>query len=246
MNELMKIGNTDIQIKEFQGERVVTFRDIDEIHERPDGTASRNFRQSKERFIEDKDYYRLTAAELKATNFVELNSPNGITLITESGYLMLVKSLTDDLSWEVQRKLVDTYFRVKKDPMLEMMMKDPIMAMRYQQIQMEERIQKAESKTQLIETRLNNIDAIDLHGDDQQKLNAMVRKYAFQKGFLYNRAWADFKQAFNTSYHTNLELLMENYKKKNHIKNLTLPAYLKYADKLQDALRVADKMLNVA
>ncbi|HNQ43870.1 MAG TPA: hypothetical protein PKI59_05545 [Candidatus Cloacimonadota bacterium] len=30
---------------------------------------------------------------------------------TESGYLMLVKSLTDDLSWAVQRELVNSYFR---------------------------------------------------------------------------------------------------------------------------------------
>lgn len=246
MNELIRIGDANIQIKEYQGERVVTFKDIDELHGIKEGTASRNFHNNKKRLEEGKDFFKLSMEEMRCVNFTERINPQGITLITETGYLMITKSLTDNLSWEVQRKLVDTYFRVKKDPMMEMMMKDPIMAMRYQQIQMEERIQKAESKTQLIETRLNNIDAIDLHGDDQQKLNAMVRKYAFQKGFLYNRAWGDFKQAFNTSYHTNLELLMENYKKKNHVKNLTLPAYLKYADKLQDALRVADKMLNAA
>jgi hypothetical protein len=246
MNELIRIGDADIQIKEYQGQRVVTFKDIDELHNRPSGTAGRNFNKNADRMIEDRDFFRLTMGDMRSTNFVERPNPQGITLITETGYLMITKSLTDNLSWEVQRKLVDTYFRVKKDPMMEMMMKDPIMAMRYSQLQMEERIKENESKTQLIETRLNNIDAIDLHGDDQQKLNAMVRKYAFQKGYLYNRAWADFKQAFNTSYHTNLELLMENYKKKNHIKNLTLPAYLKYADKLQDALRVADKMLNAA
>lgn len=34
-----------------------------------------------------------------------------ITLITESGYLMLVKSFTDDLAWDVQRQLVNSYFR---------------------------------------------------------------------------------------------------------------------------------------
>ena len=33
-------------------------------------------------------------------------------LITEQGYLMLVKSFTDDLAWEVQRKLVSSYFNV--------------------------------------------------------------------------------------------------------------------------------------
>ena len=38
-----------------------------------------------------------------------------IVLITESGYLMLVKSFTDDLSWDVQRELVKCYFRVKEE-----------------------------------------------------------------------------------------------------------------------------------
>ncbi len=34
--------------------------------------------------------------------------------MTESGYLMLVKSFTDDLAWEVQRQLVSSYFRVRQ------------------------------------------------------------------------------------------------------------------------------------
>ena len=40
MNNLVKIGNSDLSIKEFNGQRVVTFKDVDSVHERPDGTAS--------------------------------------------------------------------------------------------------------------------------------------------------------------------------------------------------------------
>lgn len=36
-----------------------------------------------------------------------------IILVTESGYLMLAKSFTDDLAWKVQRELVNNYFRGK-------------------------------------------------------------------------------------------------------------------------------------
>jgi len=242
VNELININGKSIQLKEYQGQRVVTFKDIDEVHGRPDGTARRNYYKNQNKFIEGKDFIVRNSYEAKTE--YGITSPNGLNLITESGYLMLVKSLTDDLSWQVQRQLVDTYFRVKNDPMLELMMKDPIMAMRYSQIQMENRIKEAETKTQLIETRLNNIDAIDLQGDDQQKLNAMIRKYALQKGFLYNMAWSEFKKAYNTAYRANLELAKENYMKKNKVKRLSLPQYLKAVDKLPDALRVADKMLN--
>lgn len=37
----MTIQGTEIQIKEYRGKRVVTFKDIDAVHKRPIGTASR-------------------------------------------------------------------------------------------------------------------------------------------------------------------------------------------------------------
>lgn len=40
-----------------------------------------------------------------------VTAPNGLILMTEAGYLMLVKSFTDDLAWSVQRQLVNGYFR---------------------------------------------------------------------------------------------------------------------------------------
>ena len=40
--------------------------------------------------------------------------PKGLTLVTESGYLMISKVFNDDIAWDVQRKLVNSYFRVKE------------------------------------------------------------------------------------------------------------------------------------
>lgn len=42
-----------------------------------------------------------------------MNSPirGRVTLITESGYLLLTKPFNDDLAWQVQRQLVKAYFR---------------------------------------------------------------------------------------------------------------------------------------
>ncbi|NFH70127.1 ORF6N domain-containing protein [Clostridium botulinum] len=117
MNQLVKINNTDLLVKEFDGQRVVTFKDIDLLHERSEGTAGRNFRENKKHFIKNEDYFCIKSEQLKnfkqATNFVGSNTKE-IILITESGYLMLVKSLQDNLAWKVQRKLVNNYFRIKK------------------------------------------------------------------------------------------------------------------------------------
>ena len=110
---IITVQGQDLQVKEYQNRRVVTFRDIDELHQRPEGTAKRNFAENREKFIDGTDYFRLTFAEINSTNFVQLSSPNGLTILTESGYLMLVKSFTDDLAWIVQRELVSNYFRVQ-------------------------------------------------------------------------------------------------------------------------------------
>lgn len=116
-NQIVKINNADLLVKEFKGQRVVTFKDIDMLHERVEGTAGRNFRENKNHLIANEDYFLIKGNELRdfkqATNFVGSNAKE-IILITESGYLMLVKSLQDDLAWKVQRELVNNYFRAKQ------------------------------------------------------------------------------------------------------------------------------------
>ena len=110
---IVKIGQTDVTVKEYKGKRVVTFKDIDQCHSRPEGTAGRNFRENKKHMIDNTDYFKVCADEIRRNKIMELSSKahEDVTLITESGYLMLVKSFTDDLAWNVQRQLVNTYFR---------------------------------------------------------------------------------------------------------------------------------------
>ena len=112
VNELIHIGNTDISVKEYKGQRVVTFKDIDTVHGRPEGTARVTFNRNKEHFIVGQDYFVCETYEAK--ELFGISAPNGIALMTEQGYLMLVKPFSDDLAWEVQRQLVNTYFRVKE------------------------------------------------------------------------------------------------------------------------------------
>lgn len=108
------INNVPLQIKEYNGQRVVTFKDIDRVHNRPEGTAGRNFRTNREHFIEGEDFYKITPDEFRRTiGYMDSRQSNNVILITENGYLMLVKSFTDDLAWSVQRQLVNTYFKAQ-------------------------------------------------------------------------------------------------------------------------------------
>lgn len=59
MSNIVKINNYGIQVKEFNNQRVVTFKDIDLVHNRPEGTAGRNFRENRNRFIENMDYFEV-------------------------------------------------------------------------------------------------------------------------------------------------------------------------------------------
>lgn len=123
MNELKTQTITDcviintmpLAIKEYNNRRVVTFKDIDALHQRPEGTARKRFNDNKSKFIEGEDYFKVCASEIRTRKIANISpkAQEDITLITESGYLMLVKSLTDDLAWKVQRELVNTYFRAK-------------------------------------------------------------------------------------------------------------------------------------
>lgn len=116
MTELVNIEGTELAVREWNGQRVVTFRDIDNAHGVKPGSAKRNFIRNKRHFIENEDYFIATRDSLKSVNLTPLNvdvPTRGITLITEMGYLMLAKSFTDDKSWNVQRTLVNAYFMLK-------------------------------------------------------------------------------------------------------------------------------------
>ncbi len=113
MSDLITINNQDLKIKEINGQRVVTFKDIDTVHERVEGTAKRNFNENRDKFLEGVDYFEIKKSTKNEIRTLEI--PNrGITVLTASGYLMLVKSLNDDLAWKIQRELVNNYFTVQK------------------------------------------------------------------------------------------------------------------------------------
>ena len=121
LKNYIKINNQDVEIIEYNGQRVVTFNDIDLLHNKNDGTAQRNFYNNKKYFQEGVHYFNFKGSkgrealiQANLESFTKLKSPNfSFYLITEKGYLNLVKSFDDSLSWKVQSQLVDCYFEIK-------------------------------------------------------------------------------------------------------------------------------------
>lgn len=130
---IVQINNSPFPVTMYRGQRVVTFAMVDEAHKRPKGTALRNYKANRKHFVEGHDFFLVGADEFRLHKSPELgtkfvpssgsavstnsvgtsfgkNASQGIFL-TETGYLMVVKSLKDDLAWKVQRELVERYFR---------------------------------------------------------------------------------------------------------------------------------------
>lgn len=119
MNEMVTVEGTEMQIREYDGQRVVTFDDICAVHKCERKRLTKHFERKRKHFLKDEDYYELTRKELN-----DITSPNSkiignpmikAYLFTESGYLMIIKCLDDDLAWKVQRQLVNSYFKVKQE-----------------------------------------------------------------------------------------------------------------------------------
>lgn len=118
-NDLITIEGTALAVREYNGQRVVTFKDIDTVHQRPSGTARKTFNRNKSRFEVGKHYFMLQLetenSNVRLTDIRNIVVPSrGITVLTERGYLMLVKAFTDDLSWKVQDELISGYFKAKE------------------------------------------------------------------------------------------------------------------------------------
>ena len=97
----------------------------------------------------------------------------------------------------------------------------------------------------IIDSRLEVLNGVHIEGTGRDRLNAMIRAYVVKKGISYAEGWKDFKKAYNRAFHTCLGALLTNYANKNNLKSKpTIPRFLERTNRLDEGLRVAEKMLN--
>ena len=124
--DIVTINNHDVGIREYDGQRVVTFEMIEKLHKKQAGAARKRFSENKEYFIEGKHYYMLQEKEAQTflKTFVcdessqakNINKVRSLVVFTLKGYLHLVKSFSDELSWQIHDELIDGYFVNKMQP----------------------------------------------------------------------------------------------------------------------------------
>lgn len=104
----------------YDGQRVVTLPVVDRMHGKPSGSARQALHAHRRHFVEGKHFVKVPAQLLaqsvsEAGSLTDLAASLGearrhVIALTEQGYAMVVKPFGDDLSWEIQARLADTYW----------------------------------------------------------------------------------------------------------------------------------------
>lgn len=247
-----------LTVIEHNNQRVLTTQQLAEAYGTDAKAISKNFNNNAHRYVQGKHYYLLEGEELRAFRKIyELpENLNRLYLWPEKGAWLHAKSLGTDKAWEAYEMLVDDYF--VKHEITQAILNDPIMMMRYEQIQMEQRLAHVENgtdealvqsataneKAELANKRLDELDAIDPDGTPRQQLVKLIRRYSEKNGLSYDSGWNKFRESYNIAFHTNIQTLRKNHMRKNGIKKMTMPEFLEATNRVEDALRVANKMLN--
>jgi len=210
MNELITINNTQVEVKEYEGIRVVTAWDIAKVHGREVKRINEIFKNNIDKFILKEDYFFLTPNEFsgsfKTTQDFIPNNVKEIPLFTESGYLMLVKTFTDDLSWDIQRQLIKTYFRFKETQKT-MTLPQQLLAQAQCLVEMDNRITVVENKVD---------NEIRVNSGEQLRITKAVKRRVCQRidlsvdligkdKFMYQAIYRDLKDRFGVASYKDIK-----------------------------------------
>lgn len=213
-NNLVKINEDEIVVKEYENQRIVTAWDIAKVHKREVKTINQSFKLVKDKMIENEDYFIIEKSEkLRSENLTLKNlwdnapAAKEIILFTESGYLMLVKTFTDDLSWDIQRQLVKGYFKLKENNQKSLTLPQQLLAQAQYLVEIDNRVSVVEDKVDN-EIRVDN--------GEQRKIQKAVGTRIYQridiipqlaenKKFVFQALYRDLKDRFGVASYRDIK-----------------------------------------
>ena len=112
---VMTIANTDIQVIEHNGERVLTNEQMAQVYECEPRQLVQNFNNNKERFEEGKHFYKLTGKDLEKLRVDNIDlqishMTRSLILWTRRGAARHCKLLGTDRAWDMFDSLEEHYF----------------------------------------------------------------------------------------------------------------------------------------
>lgn len=153
MNEIVKVGNENIPIIEWKGQRVITTSLLADVYEATDTQIKQNFNNNENHFEEEKHYFLLKGEELKVfKNMVENfdlvgKNANQLYLWTRRGASRHSKMLGTDKAWEQYDELEENYYNPKRN----------LTALEKLQLQ-QEAILEVNTKVENVENRVSKLE----------------------------------------------------------------------------------------
>ncbi len=176
--------------------------------------------------------------------------------LTEDGLYEVLMQSRKPIAKQFKKKVKEILKEIRKTgqyvvkPMSELEILHRATAALMEQEKKIKAIQEAQAendkKIDVVNSRIDSINRVNPKGTPRQKLVSMVNLYSAQAGVGYPGAWAALTRGYNTAYHCNLKSLITNYKKREGMtKKVTVPDFLEIIDRVDDAILVADKMLQM-
>lgn len=171
--------------------------------------------------------------------------------ITKMGCEMLANKLTGEKGILFSAEYVKRFNEMEQQQKPQLTTADMILQsailLKQMETKQQEQQETLDRQQEILEKQQSTIETLNgvcTEGTKRQKLNNLVRSYANMEGVQYSEAWNVFRESYNNAYHTNLNLLIRNYRKKNNLKKKpSAPEYFEATGQLDDALRVAEKMI---
>ena len=244
---------------DYNGVRVLTTEQLAQAYKCEPQQIKQNFNNNLDHFVEGKHYFKLESEALhsfknKVEN-IDLVGKNAriLYLWTRRGASRHCKMLGTEKAWEMYDNLEENYFNPpqKKMTAAEILsgMAEELVKQERRTARLEMRQEQSDENLKIRHSRMDTFNGVGTDEDKRQKLNSMVRAFTHKAGLRFDEGWRNFTHAYNTAFHTNVNLSITNYKEKHNIqkkKRVTLPEYFERVGLLDDALMVADKLLNDA
>lgn len=246
---------------DYNGVRVLTTEQLAQAYECEPQQIKQNFNNNKDHFKEGKHFFKLMGDALRdfkeslgeSKNSTTLKFTSILYLWTRRGASRHCKMLGTEKAWEMYDNLEENYFnpQQKKMTAAEILsgMAEELVKQERRTARLEMRQEQSEENLKILHSRMDTFNGVGTDEDKRQKLNSMVRAFTHKAGLRFDEGWRNFTHAYNTAFHTNVNLSITNYKEKHNIqkkKRVTLPEYFEHVGLLDDALMVADKLLNDA
>ena len=242
------IANTDInELVQVDNEQVVTeSRKVAETFGRPHKDVLESIRGI------------LVAENSAAKFFYETTYENRgkqypMYLMNRDGFSLLVMGFTGAKAMQWKIKYIEAFNEMERQLKEQPKSQIDILVESAKALQRQERelarlrldTEEIRKEQKIQSSRIDTLNGVCTEGTKRQKLVAMVQAYAAKNGLTYREGWHRFKAAYNTAYRTSIGNSISYYVKENGLKKKpSVPEFLEKKGLLDDALRIADKLLN--